>query len=231
MSINSSVNSLLSSTDIQALWLTLKLAFTTTVCLLIIATPLAWWLSQTKRPWRTIVEATVALPLVLPPTVIGFYLLMAFSSNSAFGSAWLSLTGNSLAFSFTGLVIGSMIYSLPFVVQPLQLAFSRIEPNYLQAATLMGTTFWDRFWSLILPLSRQGYISATVLGFAHTVGEFGLVLMIGGSIPGETQVASVRLFELVEGMQYSQAHIIAGILLILSFFTLLFAYKTPLKWR
>lgn len=222
---------LLSPADIQALWLTLQLAFTTTLCLLVVATPLAWWLSQTNASWRSIIESIVALPLVLPPTVIGFYLLMAFSSNSVFGNAWQTLTGNSLAFSFTGLVIGSMIYSLPFVVQPLQLAFTRIDPNYLQAAALMGTSFWDRFWSLIFPLSRQGYISATVLGFAHTVGEFGLVLMIGGSIPGETQVASVRLFELVEGMQYAQAHIIAGILLILSFFTLLLAYKAPLSWR
>jgi molybdate transport system permease protein len=222
---------ILTSADIQALWLTFQLACVTTLCLLIIATPLAWWLSQSRSRWRAPIESLVALPIVLPPTVIGFYLLIAFNTNSPIGGAWLALTGKALAFSFEGLVIGSMIYSLPFVAQPLQLAFSKIDANHLHAATLMGANSWVRFTAIIFPLARQGYIGATVLGFAHTIGEFGLVLMIGGSIPGETQVASIRLFELVEGMQYTQAHFIAGILLILSFTALLFAYKTPLKWR
>jgi molybdate transport system permease protein len=217
--------------DLQALWLTVKLAGTTTLFLLLLATPLAWWLTQSRSALRLPIQAIVALPLVLPPTVIGFYLLIAFSRGGVIGDSWLQMTGHTLAFSFEGLVIGSLVYSLPFVVQPLQVAFSKIHSHHLESATLLGAGPWERFRTIVLPLSRQGYISATVLGFAHTVGEFGLVLMIGGSIPGETQVASIRLFELAESMQYAQAHVMAGILLFLSFLTLLLAYRNQPKWH
>jgi len=208
------------------LWLTLKLAAITTTFLLLISTPFAWWLANNKSRYKPIIEALVALPLVLPPTVLGFYLLIAFSPQNALGESWLQLTGFQLAFSFTGLVIGSMIYSLPFVVQPLQATFQQLGHKPIEAATLLGAGPFDRFKSVILPLSAHGFLSAGVLGFAHTIGEFGVVLMIGGNIPGETQVASILIFDQVESLAYDQAHLLSGILLFGTFALLLLTYSS-----
>ena len=169
---------------------------------MIVGTPLAWWLARTSRTIRMVIEPIVALPIVLPPTVLGFYLLIAFSPDSAFGATWVSVTGQPLAFTFTALVIGSTIYSLPFYVQPLQVAFENVEQGLLDAASTLGATPSDRFFSLIFPSARKGFIVAICLAFAHTVGEFGIVLMIGGNIPDETRVLSIALFDHVESLQY-----------------------------
>ncbi len=201
---------------VTAVLLTLKLALITTVLLLLVGIPLSWWLSRLTSGWKPLIEAVVALPLVLPPTVLGFYLLLAFAPHSGLGQLWQQLTGNRLAFSFSALVIGSVIYSLPFVVQPLQRAFERIPVNLLEAATIMGASPADRFLSVVLPLSRSSIVTAACMGFAHTIGEFGVVLMIGGNIPGETRVISIALYDLVESQQYVQAHWLAGGLLIMS---------------
>lgn len=201
---------------VTAVLLTLKLALMTTALLLLVGIPLAWWLSRLTRGWKPLIEAVVALPLVLPPTVLGFYLLLAFAPQSGLGQLWHHLTGNRLAFSFSALVIGSVIYSLPFVVQPLQRAFERIPVNLLETATIMGASPADRFLSVVLPLSRSSIVTAACMGFAHTIGEFGVVLMIGGNIPGETRVISIALYDLVESQQYVQAHWLAGRLLVMS---------------
>jgi molybdate transport system permease protein len=216
---------MLSALDISAIVVTLKLASLTTVILLVIGTPLAWWLSNTRFKGKAVLEAVVALPLVLPPTVLGFYLLLAFAPNSAIGQLWQGLGGGQLAFSFSALVIGSVIYSLPFVVQPLQASFEQLPRPLLEAAATMGANRADRFVSVVLPLCRRGFISAASLGFAHTVGEFGVILMIGGNIPGETQVLSTALFERVETLQYSSAHWLAGGLVIFSLLLLSFIYR------
>ena len=206
--------------DGAALWLSLQLALTSSLLLLLIATPLAWWLSRTRHRLAPLVEATVALPLVLPPTVLGFYLLLLFSPQSFIGQAWVTLTGSQLTFSFAGLVIASVMYSLPFAVQPLQVAFSAVDRAYLEAAATLGASPWDRFVSVVLPLSKRGYLTAGVLAFAHTLGEFGVVLMIGGNIPGETRVVSIAIYEAVETLDYPSAHGLSLILLALSLLVL-----------
>ena len=213
-----------SPSDVVAFLLTLRLAVTTTVILLLIGTPLAWWLSQTRSRARGAIEAVIALPLVLPPTVLGFYLLLSIAPDGPLGTfiRWLGLP--SLAFSFWGLVLGSVIYSMPFVVQPLQSSFIGIGNRPLEVAATLGAGPIDRFFSIVLPMSKLGYITAIVLGFAHTMGEFGVVLMIGGNIPGETQVLSIAIYNHVESLRYGQAHALSGILLVMSFLVLLVVY-------
>jgi len=204
--------------------ITLKLALITTVVLLIIGTPLAWWLANTRTRYKTPIEAMVALPLVLPPTVLGFYLLVAFSPQGFAGKLWSYFSDTPLTFSFSGLVIGSVIYSLPFVVQPLQASFENIGKPLQQAAATLGAKPVDIFFSIVLPLSYRGFFVATTLGFAHTVGEFGVVLMIGGNIPGVTQVLSISIYDHVESLEYSAAHIYSAGLLLFSFVVLFIAY-------
>lgn len=215
----------LDHTDILALTLTFKLALTTTILLLLISTPLAWALSKWRSRWRALVESLVALPLVLPPTVLGFYLLVMLAPDSNLGQFWYSITGSHLAFSFTGLVIASMIYSLPFVVQPLQLAFERIDKASMECAATLGASPWRRFTSIVLPTTKTSFLLASVLGFAHTVGEFGVVLMIGGNIPGETQVLSLVLFDHVEALNYQAAHRLAATLVFFSMLMLILVYS------
>jgi len=223
----------LTSADFAAIWLTLKLASLTTVILLIIGTPIALWLSRTSSWLRGPIGAIVALPLVLPPTVIGFYLLLALGPHGFLGqfTQWLGL--GTLTFSFTGLVIGSVIYSMPFVVQPLQNAFSAIGSRPLEVAATLRANPWDTFFSVILPLARPGFITAAILGFAHTVGEFGVVLMIGGNIPDKTRVVSVQIYDHVEALEYAQAHWLSAAMLVFSFLVLLALYssrKTRAGW-
>ena len=215
---------MLSETDISAISVTIKLALLSTAILIAIGTPLAWWLSQTKFKFKVVFEAIIALPLILPPTVLGFYLLMTLGSNSPLAGFLEYLGGGSIAFTFSGLVVGSVIYSLPFVVQPLQNSFSTVRSQSLEVAATLGASNIDRFFTVAVPLARSGFITATVLGFAHTVGEFGVVLMIGGNIPGETGVLSIAIYDHVEAMEYSQAHLLAGGLLVASFVMLIFVY-------
>lgn len=204
----------MSESDLAALFVSLKLAGLTTLILLLIGTPLAWWLARSNWRYKFLLEAVIALPLVLPPTVIGFYLLIVLGSNGPIG----------LAFTFTGLVIGSVFYSLPFVVQPLQNAFSSIGSRPLEVAATLRASPIDRFFNVAIPLARQGFLTAAVLGFAHTLGEFGVVLMIGGNIPGKTQVISIAIYDHVEALEYSQAHWISGGLLLFSFLLLILVY-------
>jgi len=215
---------MLSELDLSAIYLTFKLASLTTLLLLIISPPLAWWLARSKRFFRPFVESMVALPLVLPPTVLGFYLLLAFSPDSSFGAFWLLLTGNGLAFTFSGLLIASIIYSLPFVVQPLQSAFVNLDKHYLEVAATLGFSPIKTFYKVVFPMTLPSFIIAGALGFAHTIGEFGVVLMIGGNIPGETQVLSIALFDHVETLQYQQAHVLSFSLLIFSMCLLILIY-------
>ena len=215
---------MLNELDISAIIVTIKLALLSTVILILIGTPLAWWLSQTKFKFKVVFEAIIALPLVLPPTVLGFYLLITLGSNGPVGKLLESLGGSSIAFTFSGLVVGSVIYSIPFVVQPLQNSFSGIGSRPLEVAATLGASPLDRFFTVAVPLARSGFMTAAVLGFAHTVGEFGVVLMIGGNIPGETGVLSIAIYEHVEAMEYGHAHWLSGGLLILSFIMLLFVY-------
>ncbi|MGQ7960415.1 molybdate ABC transporter permease subunit [Pseudomonas sp. SP16.1] len=214
----------LTRADLDAVLLTLQLASLTTVLLLLIGTPIAWWLARTRSRLKQPVGAVVALPLVLPPTVIGFYLLVAMGPNGFIGQLTQSLGLGTFTFSFTGLVIASVFYSLPFVVQPLQNAFEAIGRGPLEAAATLRAGAWDAFFSVVLPLARPGIVTAAVLGFAHTVGEFGVVLMIGGNIPGKTQVASVQIYNHVETMNYAQAHWLAGGMVAFSFIVLLALY-------
>ncbi|UZE21740.1 molybdate ABC transporter permease subunit [Pseudomonas sp. B21-056] len=216
----------LTSADYSAIWLTLKLASLTTVILLLIGTPIALWLSRTQSWLRGPVGAVVALPLVLPPTVIGFYLLLALGPNGWIGQVTQTLGLGTLTFSFTGLVIGSVIYSMPFVVQPLQNAFAAIGNRPLEVAATLRAGPWDTFFSVILPLARPGFITAAILGFAHTVGEFGVVLMIGGNIPEKTRVVSVQIYDHVEALEYAQAHWLAAAMLVFSFVVLLALYSS-----
>jgi molybdate transport system permease protein len=215
---------MLNELDFSAVIVTIKLAIVSTSILVLIGTPIAWWLSQTKFKFKAVFEAIIALPLILPPTVLGFYLLITLGSNGPIGKLLESLGGSSIAFTFTGLVIGSVIYSMPFVVQPLQNSFSSVGRKPLEVAATLGASKIDRFFSVAVPLSRSGFITAAVLGFAHTVGEFGVVLMIGGNIPGETGVVSIAIYDHVEAMEYGQAHWLAGGLLATSFLMLLFVY-------
>lgn len=211
----------LSPEDWLAIRLTLKLASITTVMLLVLCTPLAWWLAHTRSRWRGPVGAVVALPLVLPPTVIGFYLLVTMGPHGPVGqfTQWLGL--GTLPFTFWGLVVGSLIYSLPFAVQPLQNAFESIGPRPLEAAATLGASPLDRFFTVALPLARPGFITAAILSFAHTVGEFGVVLMLGGNIPGVSRVVSVQIYDHVEALEYLQAHWLAGGMVVFSFLVLL----------
>lgn len=223
----------LSSADFAAIWLTLKLASLTTAILLVIGTPLALWLAHTPSRWRGPVGAVVALPLVLPPTVIGFYLLLAMGPNGVVGQLTQLLGLGTLTFSFAGLVIGSVIYSLPFVVQPLQNAFMAIGRRPLEVAATLRANPWDTFFYVTLPLARPGFITAAILGFAHTVGEFGVVLMIGGNIPEKTRVVSVQIYDHVEALEYAQAHWLSGAMLVFSFIVLLALYSKrspPNQW-
>ena len=215
---------MLNEFDISALFVTLKLASMSTIILLLIGTPIAWWLSQTRFKFKVVFEAIIALPLVLPPTVLGFYLLITLGPNGPVGGMLESLGGASIAFTFSGLVVGSVIYSMPFVVQPLLNSFSGIGSRPLEVAATLGASPLDRFFTVAVPLARSGFMTAAVLGFAHTVGEFGVVLMIGGNIPGETGVLSIAIYDHVEAMEYGQAHWLSGGLLILSFIMLLFVY-------
>ena len=209
----------------QAVFVTALLAFVTTVILLVVSPPLAWWIARTSSRWRAPVEAMTALPLVLPPTVVGFYLLLAMAPAGVLGSVSEAIVGAPLAFTFAGLVIGSMIYSLPFVAGPLASAFRTTDGRLLEAAASLGTPPLTRFLRLVLPMHRKALIAAAVLGFAHTVGEFGIVLMIGGNIPGETRVLSIALFDRVEMLDYAGAHVIAASLLAFSLIVLTFTYR------
>ncbi len=215
--------------DWQPVFVTLKLAATTVLLLLAIGTPVAWWLAHTKKRWRILVEAVVALPLVLPPTVLGFYLLIALGTNGMIGGWFQSVTGDSLAFSFVGLVIASSLYSLPFVVQPLQGAFEAVGRAPLEAAWTLRASPLDAFLTVASPLALRGYITAIVLGFAHTLGEFGVVLMVGGNIPGETRVISIAIYDHVESLEYVQAHTLSAGLLVFSFLVLLTVYALNRK--
>lgn len=207
--------------DLGPVWLSIQLASVTVIVLLIIATPLAWWLAFTRSRARAPVEAVVALPLVLPPTVLGFYLLILLGPAGTLGSLWVTLTDTTLTFSFTGLVVASVLYSFPFAVQPIQSAFEGMGKAPLEAAATLGATPWQTFWRVASPLALRGYISAIVLGFAHTIGEFGVVLMVGGNIPGSTKVVSIAVYEHVETVSYEQAHILSAGLLMFSFLVLL----------
>jgi len=219
------------SPDLLALAVTLKMAALTTVILLLIGTPLAWYLAKMTSRFKVIIEAIVALPLVLPPTVLGFYLLIAFSPQHLPGEIWQQITGQQLAFSFSAIVIGSVLYSLPFVVQPLQKAFEQLGDSLLEAGAMLGAGPIDRFFTIVLPLTKASFITAASLGFAHTVGEFGVILMIGGNIPGETRVLSIALFDHVEAFDYAKAHVLAISLLIGSMILLASVYLLNLPRR
>ena len=222
---------MLNESDLLALGITLKLALLTTVILLLIGTPLAWWLSKSRWKYKFVLEAIIALPLVLPPTVLGFYLLLLLGPNGPLGGLMVSMGGRPLAFTFTGLVIGSVVYSMPFVIQPLQNAFSAIGTRPLEVAATLRASPLDRFFTIAIPLARPGFLTAAVLGFAHTVGEFGVVLMIGGNIPGETQVLSIAIYDHVEGLEYAHAHWLSGGLLLMSFLLLIGVYAFNRRFK
>jgi molybdate transport system permease protein len=219
----------LDAADLAAVRLTLELATVVTVLLLVVGTPIAWWLARTRSRLRHAVGAVVALPLVLPPTVIGFYLLLLLGPHGPVGRLTEALGIGLLPFSFGGLVLASVCYSLPFVVQPLQNAFEAIGPRPLEVAATLRASPWDAFWSVAVPLARPGFLSGAVLGFAHTVGEFGVVLMIGGNIPDKTRVVSVQIYDHVEALEYAQAHWLAGGMLAFSFVVLLALYTLNLQ--
>lgn len=201
----------------EAFGLTIQLALTTTTLLLAIGIPLALWLNHDRRGRKIWIETLITLPIVLPPTVIGFYLLILFSPHHPIGSIWFQTTGKTLAFSFPGLVIGSVIYSLPFAVQPFQTAFRNVPLDCMEVAETLGASRWQRFWNIELPLARRGIMGGATLSFAHTMGEFGVVLMLGGSIPGATRVASIALYDEVQQLNYPAAHAYAAVLLLGSF--------------
>ena len=215
---------LLSASDLQAIWLTVRLAATVTAILLLIGTPIAWWLARCEAWWKGPIAAVVALPLVLPPSVLGFYLLLAMGPNGPVGQLTAALGVGKLPFTFWGLVVASVFYSLPFMVQPLQTAFENIGERPLEVAATLRASPLDAFFTVAVPLARPGFVTAAILTFAHTVGEFGVVLMIGGNIPGITRVASVQIYDHVEAMEYSQAHRLSAVMLIFSFLVLLVLY-------
>lgn len=216
---------MLTPADIATLWLTFKVAGLATVLMLILGTPLAWWLARTTSPWKGVCNALVALPLVLPPTVLGFYLLILMGPSGPIGQLTTQLGLGTLPFTFGGLVVASVLYSLPFVVQPLQAAFAAIGDRPLEAAATLRAGPLDTFFTVVVPLARPGFMTATILGFAHTVGEFGVVLMVGGNIPDKTRVVSVQIYNHVEALEYDQAHWLAGGLLAFSFSVLLLMYS------
>ena len=211
--------------DLGPLWLSFALATVTTVILLLLGTPLAWWLARTRSRFRSAIEAVTALPLVLPPTVLGFYILIALGPASPVGGFWLEVTGEALTFSFSGLVVASVIYSLPFMVQPLQNAFEAVGRGPVEAAATLRAGPLDAFFSVVAPLSLRGFVTAAVLTFAHTIGEFGVVLMVGGNIPGETRVISIAIYEHVETLNYADAHILSAGLIAFAFAVLLLVYS------
>jgi molybdate transport system permease protein len=213
--------------DFEALWLTLRLAVGTTAILLVVALPLAWWIASGRGPWRALVQAVVALPLVLPPTVLGFYLLIALGPLSAPGRLLIRLLGHPLAFSFAGLLVGSVLYSLPFAVQPLVAGFSAVDRGYIEAAEGLGASAGRTFWSVVLPLARSSLLTSTVLTFTHTVGEFGVVLMLGGNIPGATQTLSISLYDKVQEFNYAAANRTALVLVGFAIVALLVIYLLP----
>ncbi|MEC5396261.1 molybdate ABC transporter permease subunit [Uliginosibacterium sp. H1] len=217
--------------DVSAITLTLKLAGLTTLLLLLIGTPIAWWLAHTPSRMKSVVGAVVALPLVLPPTVLGFYLLLLMGPRGAVGQATQALGIGLLPFTFAGLVVASVLYSMPFVVQPLRNAFEAIGPRPLEVAATLRAGPWDRFRTVVLPLARPGFITAAILGFAHTVGEFGVILMIGGNIPERTRVLSVAIYDHVEALEYAQAHWLAGGMVLFSFLVLLALHALNGKTR
>ncbi len=212
------------------LWLSAQLALVTTLVLLVIGTPLAWWLSQTPSKWKPAAQAVVAMPIVLPPTVLGFYLLILLGPDGAIGRWWVQVTGSALTFSFTGLVIASCIYSLPFAVQPMQNAFEALPRQTLERAWTLGASRLDAFFSVVVPLSVRGFVSGMVLAFAHTLGEFGVVLMVGGNIPGETRVVSIAIYDHVESLNYAAAHRLSLLLLVFAFAILLGMYIFSRRW-
>ncbi len=216
----------LSVVDLAAIRLSLELAALTTVLLLLIGTPIAWWLARTRSRLKGPIGAVVALPLVLPPTVLGFYLLVTMGPHGFIGKLTTAMGLGTLPFTFAGLLVGSVFYSMPFVVQPLQNAFEAIGDRPLEVAATLRAGPWDTFFTVVLPLSRSGFITASILGFAHTMGEFGVVLMLGGNIPGKTRTVSVQIFDHVESMEYAQAHWLAGGMLVFSFFVLLALYSS-----
>jgi molybdate transport system permease protein len=217
--------------DWQPVWLTLKLAGTTTLLLLIIGTPIAWWLARTQAWYKQVLAALVALPLVLPPTVLGFYLLIMLAPDGPIGQLTQALGIGTLPFTFEGLVFASVLYSLPFVVQPLQNTFEALGSRLLEVASTLRASPWDRFVTVVIPLARPGFLTAAVLSFAHTVGEFGVVLMIGGNIPGETKVLSVAIYDHVESLEYDQAHQLAAGMLAFSFLVLMALYWVNGRFR
>ena len=223
----------LGNADWAAVWLTFKLASLVTVILMVVGTPIAWWLARTRSKWKGVVGAVVALPLVLPPTVLGFYLLVAMGPYGPVGqfTQWLGI--GLLPFTFPGLVVASVFYSLPFVVQPVQNAFEAIGPRPLEVAATLRASPWDTFFTVVLPLAKPGFMTAAILGFAHTVGEFGVVLMIGGNIPEKTRVVSVAIYDHVEALEYAEAHVLAGGMLLFSFLVLLTLYsrKAATSWK
>jgi molybdate transport system permease protein len=210
--------------ELGPLILTAKLAALTTMILLVIGTPVAWWLARSKLKFKPVIEAFVALPIVLPPTVLGFYLLLVLSPDSSLGGWWFELTGQALTFSFSGLVIASVIYSFPFVVQPIQNSFESVGQDMMEAAYTLGAKPLDAFFSVAVPLAKRGFLTGGVLGFAHTLGEFGVVLMVGGNIPGETRVVSIAIYDHVETLEYGQAHELSAILLVFAFTIMLLMY-------
>ena len=223
----------LTDSDLQALWLTARLAGIVTLILLLVGTPIAWWLARTKTAWKGPIAAVVALPLVLPPSVLGFYLLLAMGPHGPVGQFTQALGIGPLPFTFWGLVLASVFYSLPFMVQPLQIAFEAIGERPLEVAATLRASPLDAFFTVAVPLARPGFLTASVLTFAHTVGEFGVVLMIGGNLPGVTRVASVQIYDHVEAFEYAQAHRLSAVLLIFSFLVLLalYAWRPNLKTR
>jgi molybdate transport system permease protein len=217
--------------ELPVILLTLRLAATTTLVLLLIGAPLAWWLATTRSRLKPVVEALTALPLVLPPTVLGFYLLILLNPSAPIGAFWVTLTGDTLTFSFAGLVIASVIYSLPFMVQPLQAAFESVGKGLMEAAANLGASRLDVFTSIVAPLSMRGAMTAIILTFAHTIGEFGVVLMVGGNIPERTRVISIAIYENVETLRYAEAHVLSALLLAFSFVVLLIVYIFNRKHR
>ena len=210
--------------ELGPLWLSLQLAASATAVLLVLGTPLAWWLARTGSRLKPVVEAVTALPLVLPPTVLGFYLLLLMSPRSWLGGLWVEVTDTTLTFSFTGLLVASVVYSLPFMVQPLQAAFESLGRGPLEAAAALRASPLDAFLTVAAPLSLRGFLTAAVLTFAHTIGEFGVVLMVGGNIPGKTRVISIAIYEHVETLRYAEAHTLAAGLMLFSFAVLVFVY-------
>ena len=217
--------------NLGPLWLSVQLATVTMLLLLVIATPLGWWLARTRSPARPVIQSIVALPIVLPPTVMGFYLLVLLGPAGAIGAWWFELTGSALTFSFTGLVIASCIYSLPFAVQPIMSAFESVRQSDLEAAWTLGASRRDAFFSVALPQSMRGYLNAAVLSFAHTLGEFGVVLMVGGNIPGETRVIAIDIYDQVESLNYAAAHQLSAILLLFAFAVMLAMFVINRRWR